>query len=198
MRKKFFVLVLLFISSIVLGQQNVSEINAVLKIPDSLIHSHEIRVYKRYQISNGTEIFRFFEENKEWKTEFYHYYHPIGKNDKPEFEKEKLKDDLSKEFAWMRIVLSNVEFLPKEESFSYKLKTRKILIEGGECLFSITSSAISDGVSYKVFFKTGTRTNDFEYGNPESKLIKYPGVDELEMFSQLLIAIREEFGIWKD
>lgn len=26
----------------------------------------------------------------------------------------------------------------------------------------------------------------------------FPGVDELEMFSQMLNTIREEFGVWKD
>lgn len=197
MKKKFFALVLLFVSSILLGQEKVSEINAILQIPDSLTNESEIRIYKRYEITNGTDVLRLFRKNKKWEAELYHYYHPLNKNDKPKFEKEKLTASSNNELVWLKILISNVEFLPKWESFDYKLETQKIVIEGGEYLFSVTKSAISDGETYNVFFRSYSKTNDFTYSNPESYLITYPGIDELEMFSKVLIIIREEFGIWK-
>lgn len=53
------------------AQQNI-EYDKVLKIENLKFNENEIRVYKKYGISTGLELFRFYQdENENWKAEFY-------------------------------------------------------------------------------------------------------------------------------
>lgn len=112
MKKIISIFVLLFLST-GLHSQTVSEINAVLGFPDSLSNSDEIRIYKGYAISNGTDIFRMFRgKDNDYVIEFYSYYHSVeGQVDKPYFEK---KDFITKnnELVWMKVCTSNIQYLP--------------------------------------------------------------------------------------
>lgn len=196
--KKMLTSLLLLIATISLAQ-TVSEINIVIGIPDSLINSSEIRIYKGYATTNGTEIFRVYNDGREYKAELYSYYHSVPDQiEKPSFTKTQLKGVSGNERAWMEITLSNIEHLPQWEMFEYKFKTPEILFYEGCYAYQTKSVAVLDGICYKVFYKNGIAKNYIEYGNPESYLRRFPGVDELEMFSQMLNTIKEEFGLWKD
>lgn len=190
--KKTFLLFLFFISLIV-SAQSASEINTFIGIPDSLEYTNEVRVYKRYEITYSTEVFRIYNDGKEYKAELYHFH-----NDTKKFEKTPLKGSLGNERAWMGISVSGIEHLPQWKMLEYKFKKPEIVFYEGCYAYQTTSIAITDGVSYNVFYKSGMAENHIEYGNPESYLERFPGIDELEMFSQMLNTIRKEFGIWKN
>ncbi|RDI09763.1 hypothetical protein [Flavobacterium sp. AG291] len=194
--KTIFISILFLIVSIS-SAQTVSEINDFIGIPDSLEYTNEIRIYKRYSTTNGTEIFRIYSNAVEFKAEFYVYLGVIpGCVQKRSFTKTDIKGNLSNEMAWMKIEISGIEHLPEWKMFEYKFKMPEIVFSEGSYVYQTTTMAISDGVGYSVFYKSGKIKNHIEYGNPESYLRRFPGVDELEMFSKMLDVIRKDFGIW--
>jgi hypothetical protein len=196
---KTILIILSFLLSSVASAQTVQEINAFIGIPDSLEYSSELRIYKRYSTTNGTEIFRIYNNGKEYKAKFYRYLGMVASCVyERSFTEADLKGNLGNERAWMEISVSGIEHLPQWEMFEYKFKKPEIVFYEGCYAYQTRRVAVLDGVGYNVFYKSAKANNHIEYGNPESYLEKFPGVDELEMFSQMLNTIREEFGIWKD
>jgi hypothetical protein len=196
MRKAF--TTILFLFTICVHSQTVYEINAVLGIPDSLVNN-EIRIYKKYFITNGTDIFRMYKgKDDKFIIEFYDYGHSIeGQIDKPYFERKEFTAP-NNELFWMKICTSNIQYLPDWGDFQYKLKTPKIIFEDGQYQYGTTIISISDGVGYDVYFKDKGHANNIIYANPEAYLERFPGTDELEMFVSLLNTIKQELGIWED
>lgn len=176
--------------------QTISEINKVLNISDSLIHKKEIRIYKKFEITNGTEVFRYYENvNNDWKIEFYKYFHSVNK--KPKYEKFNIESRGDNDLIWLNIIASNIEFLPEFKEIEYKLKGKAIIHKiNGDYELSFKKLAVLDGIDYKVYVRNGEINNFIQYGNPETYLKHYPGVNELNSFSTLLRAIQYGFGIW--
>ncbi|MHA3786619.1 hypothetical protein ACX0HA_00300 [Flavobacterium hauense] len=196
--KKKLALLLFFFTGITFAQ-TVSEINTFIGIPDSLEYVSEMRIYKKYSTTNGTEIFRIYNNGKEYKAKFYRYFGMVASCVyERSFTETDLKGNLGNERAWMEISVSGIEHLPQWEMFEYKFQKPKIVFYEGCYAYQTTRTAVSDGVGYDIFYKSGKNRNHIEYGNPESYLERFPGVDELEMFSQMLNTVRKEFDIWKD
>lgn len=195
--KKVISAIFLLLLSNSLHSQTVTEINAALGFPDSLSNTNEIRIYKRYAISNGTDIFRMFRgKDNDYVIEFYNYYHSIqGQVDKPYFEKKEFTTK-NNELIWMKVCTSNIQYLPDWKEFQYKFVTPKVVFEDGQYLYLVTQMAITDGVGYYVYFKKGNKKNHIIYSNPESYLEKFPETDELEMFVGLLNTLKLELGVW--
>lgn len=189
--EKALVIFLFFVTSIA-SAQTASEINTFIGIADTLGHTSELRIYKRYSISYSTEVLRIYKDGKEYKAELYHFH-----NDTKKFEKTLLKGNLGNERVWMEISISGIEHLPQWKMFQYKFERPEIVFSDGSYVYQTTTMAVSDGVGYDVYYKNGKVENHIEYGNPESYLERFPGVDELEMFSQMLNTIRKEYDIWK-
>jgi hypothetical protein len=139
--------------------------------------------------------------NDSYKVELYKYYHPVkGMVEKPYFTKELLKEGQDNYLSWLKIAMLQINNLPQMESIRYKLTTKPLIIcdNYGDYSYSTTRTTMIDGTSYKVLYKSNGKTNAIEYSNPESYLKTYPGVDELELFTELLTTIRDEFDVWKD
>lgn len=165
--KKVIVLLIIFVTAIN-SAQTVSEINTFIGIPDSLEYNSELRVYKKYSTTNGTEIFRIYNNGKEYKAEFYRYFGMVASCVyESSFTKTDLKGNLGNERAWMGISVSGIEYLPNWEMFDYKFKMPKIVFYEGCYSYQTTTMAVSDGVGYNVFYKNGKIINHIEYGNPE-------------------------------
>ncbi|MES2645664.1 MAG: hypothetical protein V4717_02225 [Bacteroidota bacterium] len=179
--------------------QTVSEINIQLGIPNQL-NEKEIRIYKSFDITNGTEIFRIYEDNeKRWISELYKYYHNVNAYEKPRFEKSILQPNETYQLIWLKIQATDIEYLPNWESFEYKLKGKgQFILVDDELVLSRSKTSIMDGVGYKTFVRFGGKANFIDYHNPESYLAHYPEVDELNSFSSLLSVIRNAFNIWKE
>ena len=199
-----YVYLLLFITVIstnsLSAQQNL-EYDKILKIENLNFHENEIRVYKKYSTSTGLELFRFYQDEKEnWKAEFYETVASRNNQDeiKIRIRKSKLNSLKNFELLWLQFLDTNVIHLPKWETFGYKLKkvNKDYQIEDGEIYSSTSSISAIDGQSFYVKIKRGTKENQFYYSNPESYLEKYPNVDELLSFQELLNLIRTEFNIF--
>lgn len=190
---------LLFFVTFITSAQTISEINSFYEIPDSLEYICEMRIYRSHGLSNTTDIFRIYNNGKEYKAELYEDVRFMkGLISKPFYTITHLKGNLGNERAWMEISVSGIEHLPQWKMFEYKFQKPKIVFYEGCYSYQTTRMAVSDGVGYNVFYKSGKTKNHIEYGNPESYLERFPGVDELEMFSQMLNTVRKEFGIWKE
>jgi len=196
--KNLYIFLLLVSSS--LFSQTVTEINKIIGIPDSLNFNREIRIYKGFGITNGTEIFRFYKTNiKEWKAELYKYYHSTKSGEKPRFELKTLNSKSDSDFVWFSALATNVEYLPNAESIQYKLKDKaKVVMENGECVSVQTVTYIMDGTSYDFFVSSNEKQNYVYYANPEGYLKKYPDVDELQYVCELINIVKQEFDIWKE
>ena len=177
----------------------IEQFNKTLKIENLELKENEIRIYKDYSTSTGLEMFRFYEENEKWKADFYETI-ASKKEDQINIRirKTKLNSLKNLELIWLEIINTDALYLPKWDEFKYKLRNNKIEYEiiEGEIVSSVSQSMILDGVSYYVQIKSGKNHNEFSYDNPESYLKKYPNVDELISFNDLLELISKEFKIF--
>lgn len=164
-------------------------------------NEQEIRIYKDRGNTNSGIILRIFEENKVWKAEKIQWFLP-KEISYDKFESVKpIKIDLLKdkklEVIFMNLEALNIGFLPKEEAFEYKKEKKSVIWDEDEKQFSshISKIAILDGTGYSTIYKSGKNHNEFHYSNPESYLKKFPEVDELTSFVEILKYIRKEFKI---
>ncbi|NMR34465.1 hypothetical protein HIO71_09630 [Chryseobacterium aquaticum] len=199
MSRLYLFFTLLFQFCFLYGQQPL-DYDKILKIENLKFNNNEIRVYKKYSTSTGLELFRFYQdENNHWKAEFYQTYSRGNQKEfKVNIRKSKLNSLKNLELLWMQILDTDVMYLPKMDKIQYKLnkKNKDYQIEDGEILSSISRTYMVDGVDYYTLIKNKTHQNEFEYENPESYLQKYPNVDELISFQELLNLIITEFKIF--
>ncbi|MDR7209596.1 hypothetical protein [Flavobacterium piscis] len=202
--KLFLLSVLLFLFSYHVKAQDVSEINKVLEIPDTLKFEKEIRIYKNYSITNTMEIFRMYDEgNNNWIVIKYSYsktLNQVTKIDELRFPKENIGKLKPKDayLIWLNFLLTNMEFLPNMESIEYKLSTPFIDLEKSEKIFTRKKIVVTDGAGYQVYIKNGKIKNNFSFYNPETYLKHYPKVDELISYNELLSIMKKEFNLWND
>ena len=184
--------------------QEVSEINKVLEIPDTLEFQKEIRIYKDYSTTTRTTVFRMYDEGKNnWKVTIYYYLANLKqctKINQIQFPKENIGKLKPKDanLIWLNILLSNVEFLPSMESIKYKFGNPYLDWDMGEQVIVKKKMLAIDGSGYQVYVKNGKIRNYFSFDNPESYLKNYPTVDELISYNKLLSVIKKEFNLWKD
>jgi hypothetical protein len=197
--KHFFFTLLLISFSQIFGQ-SISEINKNLNIPDTLSNEKEIRIYKWYSTTNGSELFRMFKNDKQvWVIELYEHYNPLKKEDKPRFIKSEPKSKTDLNLVWLYILASDIEYLPSIEQINYKLKSEaEFVLDRGEYEMYHKSKRPLDGIGYQAIFKDGKKSNSFEFGNYNSYLKNYPNVDELNSYSKLMSTIENEFHVWKE
>jgi hypothetical protein len=179
-----------------------NEYDKILKTEDLKFNNNEIRIYKKYSTSTGLELFRFYEdEHQNWKAEFYETVALKNKKDEITIRTRRSKLNSLKNFEliWAQILETNVSYLPHWETFKYKFITHNHNYEiiDGEITSSSSSGYILDGVSYEVKIKNGKKQNEFNYPNPEFYLKKYPNVDELISFKELLDLLRNDFKIFE-
>lgn len=197
-----YLLFILFVSFNFLPAQQNIEYDKILKIENLKFHEKEIRVYKKYGTSTGLELFRFYEDEKEnWKAEFYNTVARTNNKDEVKIwtRKSKLNSLKNFEMLWLQFLDTNIIHLPKWEVFEYKLKkvNKDYQIEDGEIYSSTSRLSVLDGQSFYVQIKRGKAENQFNYSNPESYLEKYPNVDELLSFKELLDLIKTEFKVFE-
>jgi len=91
----------------------------------------------------------------------------------------------------------NIKYLPKEEFFQYKKEKSEVIFDEDEKEFVELKkiSGILDGTGYSVKYQSGKQQNEFHYSNPDSYLNKFPEIDELNDFVDILKYIRKEFNI---
>lgn len=193
--KNKFLAILLFIFSQSFSQ-TVSEINKTLNIPDSLTHKKEIRVYKWYQTTNGSELFRMFYNGEEWEYIFYKHYNKLSDNNQSTFEKIILAPQ-NKDLVWLKIGITDIDHLPNIEEIRYKLKKSEIVFYDGQYAVSENKIYPTDGFGYQALYKEENVFNNITFNNYQSYLDKYPNVDELIAYAKLISVISEEFGIWE-
>jgi len=196
MKERFLILLLIFFKGIIHGQ-NIEEINRDINIPNTLTFNAEIRIYKDFSITNGTEIFRMFYSENKWNTELYKLYAYVDENNKLKVEKIDLAIKQDLELVWLNILESNVEYLPSIREIDYKLRGKgEFELYRGKYEVSHSKISIMDGMSYQVFVKNGIKQNEIKFDNPESYLKHYPQVDELNSYVELLNVIKNTFNIW--
>lgn len=172
--------------------QSVQQINKNLNIPNTL-QSTEIRIYKWYSTTNGSDVFRMFmDEKKVWHIFLYEHF-----NGKTEFNVTNLTSTTDSELIFREFILTNIEYVPSIEEIEYKLNDLKIAIEDGKYCFQTTTIRVSDGRAYHAFFKNGSKQNDFEFNNFEAYFREFPEVDELNSYAKIIAVITNSFGIWK-
>lgn len=194
MNNKFIVILLLIFSQSFC--QTVSEINKTLNIPDSLSHEKEIRIYKWYQTTNGSELFRIFFDGNKWEYIFYKHYNKLLDNNQSSFEKIILTPQ-NKDLVWLKIGITDIANLPNLEEIRYKLKKSEIVFHDGQYVVSESKMYPTDGVGYQALYKEENVFNNITFNNYQSYLNTYPDVDELIAYAKLISLISEEFGIWK-
>lgn len=179
-------------------RQEVSEINKVLEIPDNLEYQQEIRIYEDYSIGNRIVLFRMFNDKANgWIVQKFWYqkdFKSVTKIDQSSFPKEssgKLKP-VNADLIWLKILITNVEFLPNMEDIRYKFGKPEITSYKGEFEIKTRKKIALDGIGYKVYIRNGKSKNSFFFDNPEIYLKDYPTVDELISYNELLSVLKKE------
>jgi len=198
-KMKFYFIFFFLIISKCFGQ-DFSEINKILELSDSIENQKEIRIYKDYSIGNRIVVFRMFnDKTNEWIVQKFFYQKDlksVTKIDQSSFPKKnigKLKP-VNADLIWLKILITNVEFLPSINSIKYKLGKAEIVSDMGELGISTHKKHILDGIGYKVYVRNGKSKNNFSFDNPEAYLKEYPTVDELISYNELLSVLEKEFS----
>lgn len=204
---RFIICFFLFFSSLsgfAQGDHSPEHINKVIGIPD-LLANFEIRIYKRYDITNCTEVLRMYRVNKDvWRGMFYEYYSAAPyANVKEHFVKKELQASGNLDVAWYKILAQDILYLPEQEAVRYKFSKKYVECDPIDKRYdgyglAVQTVAICDGTGFDIFIHEGDKQNHVSYGNPESYLKRYPDVDELISVHELLEIIRENFGVWKE
>jgi hypothetical protein len=178
--------------------QKVAEMNKKFNISDSLQFRNEIRIYKSYSTTNGSELFRMFRAGDKWQTEYYKYYAATSPGTSSRYEKIDLVYPDSLNISWLYFLDTNVEYLPGMDKIKYKLKGKmEYELYEGKYEARYKRIAVLDGTSYKVFVRNDNKQNQIEFDNPDSYLEHYPDVDEINAYASLLAIVKNKFGIWK-
>ena len=200
-------ILIIFLFSIGISAQNITEINSDLKLSDSLTYETEVRIYQGGGTTNYSSLFRMFKDKSEkWTAEFYEHYASVDGQAELRTDKRTLKSENDMEFIFQNFIRSHILDLPSLSEIQWKLVTRgkmeKVkkpfrgkMIEEYELMNKQVS--ILDGESFKIQVKGWNRTNQFEYSNPDGYLKHYPEIDELNYMCEILDLIRTEFHIWK-
>ncbi|RBW57141.1 hypothetical protein DS884_11180 [Tenacibaculum sp. E3R01] len=198
---------IIFLFSIGISAQNISEINYDLKLSDSLTYQTEVRIYQGGGITNYSSLFRIFKDKSEkWTAEFYEHYAKVNRQEELRTEKQTLKSENNVGFIFQNFVRSHIFNLPSLSEIQWKLGTRgnvekvKNIHRGKEIVeYQLITKKISilDGEGFKVQSKGWNKINEFEFSNPDKYLKHYPEIDELIYMCEILNIIRNEFGIWK-
>ena len=200
-------ILIIFIFSVSVSAQDISQINSDLKLSDSLTYKTEIRIYKRNGITNYSSLFRMFKNKSEkWTSEFYQHYAKVDGKTKLHTEKRTLKSHNDMEFVFLNFVRNHIFELPNMSRIKWKLitpgKVDKVQIahrgkKREEYQLINNKVSILDGEGFKILVKNSNLTNEFEYSNPDEYLKHYSEIDELIYMCEILKIIRTEFGIWK-
>ncbi len=198
MKRSLIIILVFFICN--LYSQDYKKINKVINISDSLIFTKELRIYKNFSTTNGSEVFRIYQlKDKLWRIELYTFFDAITPNEKPKFTLEYLHSDSNLNQFWSRILDTHAEFLPDIKAIDYKLKGKTEFESDKDDFGSNKKIAFADGVRYIVFIRNNNNNvNQFSFANEEAYLKYFPDVDELNSYSRLLNLIRTQFNIWKD
>lgn len=197
MKKRFIIILVFFICN--LYSQDYKKINKFINISDSLTFTKELRIYKNYSTTNGSEVFRIYQlKDKTWKIELYKFYDALSSNEKPKFTLESLNSDSNLNQYWTRILDTHAEFLSDIKAIDYKLKGKTVFESDKDDYGSRNKVAFTDGIGYMAFIRNYDKVNQFSFANAEGYLEHFPEVDELNSYSSLLKLIRTEFNIWQD
>ena len=197
MKKRFSIILVFFICN--LYSQDYKKINKVINISDSLTFTKELRIYKNFSTTNGSEVFRIYQlKDKTWKIELYKFYDALSSNEKPKFTLESLNSDSNVNQYWIRILDTHAEFLSDIKAIDYKLKGKTVFESDTDNYGSNEKIVFTDGIGYTAFIRNYNKVNQFSFSNAESYLKYFPDVDELNSYCSLLNLIRTQFNIWKD
>ncbi|MNK29683.1 hypothetical protein D3C87_480830 [compost metagenome] len=182
--------------------QSFAELDSILKITKTEFNTNELRIYRKHSTTTGLELFRFYQdENELWKADFYQ---TIAKRDSKNnidirIRKEKLNSLKNFELIWLRILNSDILFLPKFDKIEYKLKQKNndFEIVDGEIYNTISKVSVLDGEVFFIKIKNVNRFNEIIYPNPQSYLTHYSNVDELQSVAELLQIVKSEFKIFE-
>ena len=199
---------IIFLFSIGLSAQTISEINSDLKLSDSLTYVTEVRIYKSSDTTNYSSLYRMFkDESKNWNIEFYKHYSKVKGKSKLRTEKQVLTAKNNMDSIYRSLVRSYVLELPNQNEIEWKMIRRGSIeridrIRNGKerITYELFNRSIhyTEGVNYKIQAKDWNGKNEFEYSNPDKYLEYYPDIDELKFMCEILNSIRNEFGIWEE
>jgi hypothetical protein len=200
-------ILIIFLFSIGISAQNISEINSDLKLSDSLTHETEVRIYQSDGTTNYSSLFRMFkDESKKWTTEFYEHYAKIDDVAELKTKKRELTSKNNLDSIYRSLVRSYILVLPSDSEINWKMISRGTIekierFRKGEKQITYElfnrKFGILDGEHFKIRVTDWNGKNEFEYSNPDEYLNYYPDIDELIYMCEILNTIRNEFRIWK-
>jgi hypothetical protein len=200
--------ILFLLISIGTSAQKINQINADLKLSDSLTYQTEVRVYQHQNTTNFSSLFRMFKDkSKKWTVEFYKHYAKVPQIAELKVEKEELIAKNNLDSIYASLVRSYILDLPSQSEIRWKM-VRRGSIEKIErtrngkkrVTYELFNRSIhhTDGISYFIQSKDWKGAHEFAYSNPFKYLEYYPDIDELNYVCEILNSIQLEFNIWDE
>jgi hypothetical protein len=201
-------ILILFLVSIGVSAQNISEINTDLKLSDSLTYTTEVRIYKTVDTTNYSSLYRMYkDESKKWKIEFYKHYTKVRGKSKLQTERQILTAENNTDSIYRSLVRSYILELPNQSEIEWKMirrgsieKIERFRKGKKKITYELFNRSIhyTEGINYTIQARDWNGGNEFEYSNPDKYLEYYPDINELIYVCEILNSIRDEFGIWKE
>ena len=123
MRNTILILCLFFVSQS--QAQDLSSINADLKLTDSLTFPTEIRIYEGGGITNYSSLFRMYKDDSDnWITEFYEHWSRVDGVMEKKTEKRIVTSVSEMEYVYLNLIRSFIFDLPSRSEINWKLMER--------------------------------------------------------------------------
>ncbi|MBS1506505.1 MAG: hypothetical protein JSS79_07665 [Bacteroidetes bacterium] len=162
-------------------------------LPD---HCHEIilRIFLDPGTTNSGHVLELSKANGVWKGMKYDYFLRISSKGTVGKIKRVNRCELKSndwEVLWMKLEKLNVLTLPDQQDIKDKLRT-PITSKRGKGYEVIS---VLDGSSYDLMVMKDTLFSYYSFHSPWVYAEKYPAVDEVKMYTEIISVIEQEFSI---
>jgi hypothetical protein len=162
-----------------------------LKTTDSEI---ELRIFLDVGITNGGQVIQIVKRNSTWTGTKYNYFLKMKKGtvtDKiAKTTKTELKSD-NWDSLWIKLENLDITTLPNQDDIKDKLR-KEVTTKRGK---GYEVLMVNDGSSYDLTIKKGENMFSYSFHSPWTYSQKYPDVEEVRKYSDIILTLENEFQI---
>jgi len=157
----------------------------------------DLRIFLDRGITNGGHVLHILKSNKGWTGTKYDYW--LKMNDGYVTEKiEKTKKTKLKsndwDSLWSKLQQFNIFTLPEQASIKDKLR-KKVKSPRGDGHEAYELMIMTDGSSYDLKIRTREKIVKYSFHEPCAYSNKYPDVEEVKSYCNILLTLEQEFQI---
>jgi hypothetical protein len=154
----------------------------------------DLRIFLNRGITNGGHVVHLIKNNGGWTGVKYDYLLKMKKGTVTNKIRKTTKTDLKSknwDSLWTKLESLDILTLPTQDSIKDKLR-KEVATKRGK---GYEVMVVTDGSSYILSLKKGDKFISYSFHEPWTYSQKYPDVDEVRKYSEIISALEKEFQI---